>query len=413
MTISTKTHKALLGVLAVAVAMVVLVLPYMTRAAYNDVTLTTSVTITVGSVDLTISGSSALLEQLDVTTTTVAFQMEGDSTVKIESAGRFLLGNDAPSNFINEALCTSSESTLKLVGPSGAAQTTVTVTPSQTTTCGGGGSSSGGGGGGGSIPSTTTTTTTTTDTTTTTATTDTTTSTDTTAQTIAQSADPELKSLIELFITLGIIPADKADAARSALANTAAAESASSYTFIRDLDVGSTSNDVMELQKFLNANGYTLASTGAGSPGNETSYFGPATRSALAKYQAANDISPAVGYFGPLTRASVNATGGTTSTGSTSSPQVGGSAVFTSGLAVGDDNADVMRLQQLLNSNSETRVAASGVGSAGNETTYFGSLTEQAVQKFQVKYGVAGPGEPGYGYVGPATRAKLLEVFGN
>jgi peptidoglycan hydrolase-like protein with peptidoglycan-binding domain len=39
-------------------------------------------------------------------------------------------------------------------------------------------------------------------------------------------------------------------------------------------------------------------------------------------------------------------------------------------------------------------------------------LTEAAVQKFQLKYGVvASPNDPGYGYVGPKTGAKLAEVF--
>jgi hypothetical protein len=57
----------------------------------------------------------------------------------------------------------------------------------------------------------------------------------------------------------------------------------------------------------LNAEGYTVAMTGAGSAGNETDYFGELTRQALAASQAANNISPAVGYFGPLTRSALNA----------------------------------------------------------------------------------------------------------
>ena len=90
---------------------------------------------------------------------------------------------------------------------------------------------------------------------------------------------------------------------------------------------------------------------------------------------------------------------------------VSASPVFTSGLDRGMRNADVKRLQQLLNSVADTRIAESGPGSSGNETEFFGSLTEQAVQKFQVKYGIAQSGDAGYGYVGPKTRAKLQEVF--
>lgn len=99
-------------------------------------------------------------------------------------------------------------------------------------------------------------------------------------------------------------------------------------SFTRDLTVGSTGADVMQLQKFLNANGFILASAGAGSPGLESSYFGPLTASALASYQAAKGISPAVGYFGPITRTSVNAaiSGGATTGGSTGSAGLSGGA---------------------------------------------------------------------------------------
>lgn len=79
------------------------------------------------------------------------------------------------------------------------------------------------------------------------------------------------------------------------------------YVFTRDLTVGSTGPDVITLQKFLNTRGYVVATAGAGSPGMETSYFGPLTRSAVSRYQAANGIMPTAGYFGPITRARVNA----------------------------------------------------------------------------------------------------------
>ena len=62
----------------------------------------------------------------------------------------------------------------------------------------------------------------------------------------------------------------------------------------------------MDLQKYLNANGAQLASSGAGSPGNETEFFGELTRAGLAKWQAANGVSPTTGYFGPITRAKMS-----------------------------------------------------------------------------------------------------------
>lgn len=73
----------------------------------------------------------------------------------------------------------------------------------------------------------------------------------------------------------------------------------------RDLYVGIVSEDVRTLQKFLNANGFQVSVTGGGAPGHETKTFGPATKKALAKFQAANGIKSATGYYGPLTRAAM------------------------------------------------------------------------------------------------------------
>lgn len=72
--------------------------------------------------------------------------------------------------------------------------------------------------------------------------------------------------------------------------------------FTRNLTIGSYGEDVRALQKFLNANGYTVSISGAGSSGSETNYFGLKTKAALAKYQASENIYPAIGYFGPITR---------------------------------------------------------------------------------------------------------------
>ncbi|MBI4992180.1 MAG: peptidoglycan-binding protein [Candidatus Harrisonbacteria bacterium] len=115
---------------------------------------------------------------------------------------------------------------------------------------------------------------------------------------------------------------------------TPAASSAASASLLSsgDLTVGSKGAAVKDLQKFLNANGAQVAASGAGSSGNETETFGSLTRAALAKWQAANGVSPAAGYFGARTRAKLAATGtagtGTgTGTGTTPAPAPMGSGL--------------------------------------------------------------------------------------
>lgn len=85
------------------------------------------------------------------------------------------------------------------------------------------------------------------------------------------------------------------------------AQLSGSSSFLHDLTVGSTGSDVKALQVYLNAHGYTVATSGPGSSGNETMRFGAATKAALIKLQIAAGITPASGYFGPKTRAYVAA----------------------------------------------------------------------------------------------------------
>ena len=83
---------------------------------------------------------------------------------------------------------------------------------------------------------------------------------------------------------------------------------------------------------------------------------------------------------------------------------------WTRDLSQGSEGADVMKLQQFLNSNVDTRVSASGAGSVGAETMYYGPATAAAVSKMQVMYrsevltpgGLVNP----TGYFGPSSRAK-------
>lgn len=68
----------------------------------------------------------------------------------------------------------------------------------------------------------------------------------------------------------------------------------SAYAFARNLGYGATGDDVTELQKMLMAEGYLNIKVA-------TKWFGPLTKSALAKWQKANGI-PNTGYFGVISR---------------------------------------------------------------------------------------------------------------
>jgi hypothetical protein len=90
-------------------------------------------------------------------------------------------------------------------------------------------------------------------------------------------------------------------------------------TFTRNLTIGSTGSDVKCLQTLLNAKGYTVATTGAGSPGAETTYFGQLTLNAVKAFQTAKGWTPA-NQVGPLTRNALNALITTTTTTTTTTP---------------------------------------------------------------------------------------------
>lgn len=79
------------------------------------------------------------------------------------------------------------------------------------------------------------------------------------------------------------------------------AQAAVSCNFTRDLEVGSQGEDVRCLQKYLNGAGFTVAVSGPGAPGGETSIFREQTAKAVQKWQAANGLSNS-GFFGPLSR---------------------------------------------------------------------------------------------------------------
>ena len=192
----------------------------------------------------------------------------------------------------------------------------------------------------------------------------------------------------------------------------------SGMRFTALLKHGSKHADVLRLQQLLG-----IESTG---------YFGNLTRVAVESFQVKHGIAKkgdqGFGTLGPKTRVKLNELFGADA--SVASPQAspqgqtqslpalhaqawqaGGNAAvsgaFVRALKVGAKGGDVKLLQVILNTDVDTRITASGDGSPGKETTMFGRLTLTALKRFQVKHGLAKPGDDGYGNVGPKTRAKL------
>lgn len=448
-------------------------IPAVSLAAPDDVTLTTDVVINVAGINLTISGSSATLASLVVNSDSFDVGLESGSSITVASADRrtFTLSPSSGA-FSQSTNCTSSQSTLTLTGTG---TITVTVTPtSSTCTVASSASSSGGGGGfiegtfdkpegpfsivvnnGATV-------------------------TKTTDVTLALKAGANVKSMaisshkadlsdaalvdyqptttwdlcsklggfvklpqdqcteglytvyVRFFTKFGQrseIFSDTIEYRKSGIATVpqTSQEGIGSPKFSRTLRIGSTGEDVRILQQLLNNHGILVASSGVGSPGNETNYFGSLTEKAVQKFQTQYGIvssglpaTTGYGLVGPRTLAKLNEVFGNVDTTqeTPAQPKTTITIDITSGfsrtLRIGSAGEDVKKLQQYLNSDPDTKLADSGAGSPNNETTYFGPITENAVQRFQAKYGIVSSGNPqttGYGLVGPRTRTKLNELI--
>jgi len=82
--------------------------------------------------------------------------------------------------------------------------------------------------------------------------------------------------------------------------------------------------------------------------------------------------------------------------------------IFSRTLQRGSSGIDVEKLQEFFKKTPD-------IYPKGIVTGYFGPLTQQAVQRFQSKYGIVSSGDEnttGYGLVGPKTRKRLNELAG-
>lgn len=286
--------------------LVALCAPTLALAASDDVTLTTDTVLSVNGITINVSGSSAAIESIIVNSTNFSVTLLSGSSFQATAPGREQLVVDNTDDATG-SVCNDSQSVIGYVATK---TMTVVVTPS-TTLCATAVTSTplgGGGGGGGSatpvtpaIPAATTTPVVTT-----------TPAVPATPATPAKSASGLSASQVQSI--LAVLASFDADAATIASVKaslegtpvTGSATSAAVGVFKANLTIGSLGNEVKALQEYLNAHGYQVASSGPGSPGSETTRFGSLTKAALIKFQKAKGITPAVGYFGPITRAAVN-----------------------------------------------------------------------------------------------------------
>ena len=200
------------------------------------------------------------------------------------------------------------------------------------------------------------------------------------------------KKVAEAVAKTSVVPA-----AERAQASTVAR--GVSPVFNKDLIRGARGDDVKRLQALLEV--------------EQSGLFGTATEKTLKAFQLKHGIirsekSTGAGKLGPATRAKLKEVFGERATmpEATATPSVipsptspsssGPAPALTRTLGSGSRGDDVKALQSFL-----------GVEATG----HFGSQTKAAIVKFQLTHGIVhGASDPGYGKVGPKTRAKLMEV---
>ena len=137
--------------------------------------------------------------------------------------------------------------------------------------------------------------------------------------------------------------------------------------------------------------------------GQVTGYYGALTRTAVRRFQQKYGL-PQVGRVGPMTRGKLmEILGGS---GNSAAPPAlpSAQASFSMGLLTKTlhgrmQDQEVRILQEFLARDSD-------IYPSGRITGYFGILTEDAVKKFQAKYGIEA-----VGVVGPLTRTIINELI--
>ena len=253
------------------IALTSVFVPILAQAAYNDVSLGTSAIITInnplgGAVSLTVDGSADVIESIVIGSTSFSVTLQSGSTLTVSSAGRNLITTDAPAANVSIS-CGDSSSSMTLTAT---AAVTVSVSVSANACGAAAASSSGSGGSNGPV---------------------------------AQSGGGGGGSYIA--------PSPTAVPTVATTPGTSSGSSSVTVASFANVNLGSRSSAVKTLQQILNSDPDTqVGSSGAGSPGNETDFFGPATKKAVQKFQVKYGISSPsksdYGVFGPKTKAKLS-----------------------------------------------------------------------------------------------------------
>ena len=150
--------------------------------------------------------------------------------------------------------------------------------------------------------------------------------------------------------------------------------------------LGDSHPDIKEAQELLNQTTCPVATTGSGSPGQETEYFGSLTRQAVLCFQQEHNLPITATITSTLLETLMRHTAPSpfTSTETEYDDRQDETDVYVE-YRLGDSHPDIKEAQELLNQTT-CPVATTGSGSPGQETEYFGSLTRQAVLCFQQEH---------------------------